>query len=61
MEQVVSKLQEWIALYGLKVIAAIAIFLIGRFAAKVIRRIIRRMMQRANLDETLVSFVSSVC
>jgi small conductance mechanosensitive channel len=61
MEQILAKLQEWIALYGLKVIAAIAILVIGRIAAKGIRRIIQRTMQRTHLDETLVSFVSSMC
>ncbi|MBN1355141.1 mechanosensitive ion channel [bacterium] len=61
MEQVVPKLKEWIALYGLKVIAAIAILLIGWIVAKGIRGIIRRIMRRVHLDETLVSFVSSMC
>ena len=60
MEQVLLKIQEWIVLYGLKVIAAIAILLIGWIAAKGIRKIIRRMLQRAQVDETLVSFVSSL-
>lgn len=60
MEQVVVKLQEWIALYGLKVIAAILILLIGRFAAKGIRGLIRRMLKRAHVDEALVSFVGSM-
>jgi small conductance mechanosensitive channel len=60
MDQVMSKLQEWIVLYGVKVIAAIAILLIGWIAAKGIRKIMRRMLQRARIDETLVSFVSSV-
>ncbi|MBB5346319.1 small conductance mechanosensitive channel [Desulfoprunum benzoelyticum] len=55
------KLQELIALYGLKVIAAIAILVIGRIAAKGIREIIRRTMRRARVDETLISFVSSMC
>jgi small conductance mechanosensitive channel len=61
MEQVVVKLQEWVALYGLKVIAAIVILVVGRFAAKGIRGIIRRMLQKGHVDETLVSFVSSLC
>jgi small conductance mechanosensitive channel len=61
MEQVMPKIQEWIALYGLKVIAAIAILLIGWIAAKGIRGIIRRMMQRAHVDKTLISFVVSLC
>jgi hypothetical protein len=33
MDQVVAKLQEWIVLYGLNVVAAVAILIIGRFAA----------------------------
>jgi small conductance mechanosensitive channel len=61
MEQIFLKLQEWIALYGLKVIAAAVILIVGLFAAKGIRAIIRRMLQRGHVDETLVSFVSSLC
>jgi small conductance mechanosensitive channel len=61
MEQIFLKLQEWIALYGLKVIAAAVILIVGLIAAKGIRAIIRRMLQRGHVDETLVSFVSSLC
>jgi small conductance mechanosensitive channel len=59
MEHVV-KLQEWIALYGLKLIAAVAILVIGYFAAIGIRAFLRRMLQRSRVDETLVSFITSV-
>ena len=61
MEQIVAKLQEWIALYGLKLVAAILILIIGRYAAKGIRVLIRRALQKAKVDDTLVSFVSSLC
>jgi len=61
MEQVVVKLQEWIALYGLKVIAAIVILILGWIAAKGIRNLIRRILQRAHVDKTLVSFVTNLC
>lgn len=59
MEQIMVKLQEWLALYGLKVIAAVAILVLGRFAAIGIRGVIRRLLQKGRLDETLVSFVTS--
>ena len=59
MEQVVVKLQEWIVLYGLKVLAAVVILIIGRFVAKAIRSLISRMIQKSRVDETLVLFVSS--
>ena len=61
MEQIVIKMQEWLALYGLKVIAAILILIIGRFAAKGIRVLIRRALQKGKVDDILVSFVSSLC
>jgi len=61
MEQVIIKLQEWVALYGLKVIGAILILIIGRFAAKGIRVLIRRALKKNEVDNTLVSFVSSLC
>jgi small conductance mechanosensitive channel len=60
MDQIVLKLQEWIALYGLKVVAAIAILVIGTFAAKIIRSILRRILQKSKVDETLVSFITSL-
>lgn len=60
MEQIGLKLQEWIALYGLKVIAAIAILVIGTFAAKIVRSIIRRLLQKSRVDEMLVSFIASL-
>ena len=61
MEQVSVTLKGWIILYGLKVIAAIAILVIGWFIAKGIRSIIQHMLRRGNVDETLVSFVASLC
>ncbi len=60
MEQVVLKLQEWIALYGLKVIAAVAILVIGRFAAVGVRAFVKRLLQKSRVDETLVSFIVNV-
>ncbi|MGA7829282.1 MAG: mechanosensitive ion channel domain-containing protein [Geobacteraceae bacterium] len=60
MEQIFMQLQDWIVLYGLKVIAAILILVIGRIAAKAIRGLIRRALQKGKIDETLVSFVASL-
>jgi small conductance mechanosensitive channel len=60
MEHIVVKLQEWIVLYGLKVIAALAIIVIGRFAAIGVRSLVRRLLKKSLVDETLVSFITSV-
>ncbi len=61
MDQIVMTLQDWVVQYGLKVLAAILILIIGRYAAKAIRELIRRALQKGRVDETLVSFVSSLC
>lgn len=59
MENVV-KLQEWIVMYGLKVIAAAVILVIGYFVAKGVRSLLRRLLRKNGVDETLVSFIVSV-
>lgn len=60
METIAMKAQELITFYGLKVIAAIAILVIGRYVAIGIRSLVRRAMRRSAVDDTLVSFVANV-
>ena len=52
---ILPKIYELLTVYGIRVIAALAIFIIGRWVAKGIRRIIRRMMTRSKVDPTLIS------
>jgi small conductance mechanosensitive channel len=49
---------EVLAKYGLQILAAIAVLVIGRFVAKIVRKIIERMMARGKQEQTLISFVS---
>lgn len=60
MEQLVVKIREWVVMYGLNVIGAAAILLIGRIAAGIVRSLLRRILVRAKLELTLVSFITSV-
>lgn len=46
--------------YGLKLLGAIAIFIIGRWMAKAVLNLMRGMMKRGNVDETLISFAANV-
>ena len=43
-----------------QVLAAIAIFVIGLIVAKVIRNVIRRVMERSKVDSTLTGFVANL-
>lgn len=52
--------KEWGLEYGPNVLAAIAIFIIGRWAAKIIRSVIRKVLTKGKADPILISFASSV-
>ena len=46
--------------WGIKVIAALAIFIIGRWIAKGVRRGVRRMMEKGGADPIIIGFVGSI-
>lgn len=54
------QLKELLAVYGLKVIAAIAIFLIGRAIAKMLKAGVAKTMQRGKSDPILISFTTNM-
>ncbi len=49
-----------VAVYALRVIFAIAIFVIGRWIAKWLTNISRKLMEKYEVDKTLVSFIGSL-
>ena len=60
MEEFLSQGKEILAIYGIRVIAALAIFIIGRWVSKGIRNLLRRIMTRGKVDKTLISFVCNL-
>jgi small conductance mechanosensitive channel len=60
VEHMLAKTQELIVLYGLKVISAVLILTLGRFAANILKKVIEGIMVRTKVDVTLVSFVCSL-
>lgn len=57
MENLIEKVLELLTVYGLKVLAAIVVFIIGRWVAKGLRNLARRVMEKKGVDPTLISFV----
>ncbi|MEN8106811.1 MAG: mechanosensitive ion channel domain-containing protein [Pseudomonadota bacterium] len=55
-----AQVQELITVWGLKVIAAIAIFIIGKWIARAIRTGIRRTMEKTDTDPIIIGFVGSI-
>lgn len=47
--------------YGLKILAAILIFVVGKWIAKFLSNLIGKAMSKAKLEPTLVTFVKNLC
>ena len=60
MDAILEKLTALGTEYGLKVIGAIIILILGRTAASAVRRIVKRVLKKAKVDESLVSFAGSL-
>jgi len=55
-----DKVYELLTVYGIKVVAAVAIFIVGRWVAKAVANFIKKIMTKSNTDQTLVKFVGSL-
>jgi len=60
MENIIAKLIEFGTLYGLNIVAAVFIIIVGRLFAQGIRKLAKNTMLKAKVDETLVSFTTNV-
>jgi small conductance mechanosensitive channel len=60
VNQIWVQVQDIVTVWGLKVIAAVAIFIIGRWVAMLVRRVVRRVMERAKVESIITGFVSSI-
>ena len=59
MKDLTAKLWEFLAIYGLKIIVAIIVLIVGRWIAKLLRGITQKVMTKKKLDPTIVSFAAN--
>ncbi len=60
MEEILDKIYQLLTVYGLKVLAALAIFVVGRWVAKGVRKLVERFMTKGKVDPTLITFASNM-
>ena len=60
VESVANRVVELLTVYGLKVIAAVIVFIIGRWIAKLMSHIMKKVMVKSAVDPTIVSFVANL-
>jgi len=61
LENVRALAEEYLLPVALRVLLALAIFVVGRWIAKAILRALDRVMERSKLDVSLRSFLGDVC
>ncbi len=60
IENLLQKVYELLTIWGVKVLAALVILIIGRWVSGFVRRMIEKLMRKSNVDETLISFVGNL-
>ena len=60
MEDLIQQGYTLLATYGLKIVFAIIILIIGRWVARLFSKLIQRVMKKQDVDETLRSFAGNM-
>jgi small conductance mechanosensitive channel len=60
MQQTLDKISEFVIQYGMNVIAAILIFIIGKWVAKLIGRVVEKAMEKSKVNKTLAIFTKNI-
>lgn len=60
VENIVARVVELLTVYGLKVLSAIILFIVGRWVARILSNILKRVMTKSEVDPTIVSFVANL-
>lgn len=58
MENVMEKLMDFATVYGIKIVGAILILIIGRIVAGIVRNVVRKLLTKTKTDETIIKFVA---
>jgi len=60
MQEMFDKVQPYVVDYGIRFIAAIAIFIIGKWIAQIISRLVDQMTARSKLNRTIAVFLRNM-
>lgn len=59
-QEQIDSVIEFVTYYGLKIVVALLIFIIGKWVAGIVRKLLRRGMEKSKVDAALVGFLSSI-
>ena len=59
-ESYVDKVMEMVSLYGVNIITALVIFIVGRWVARAVRGTVKKVMAKRNVDPTIIGFTCNL-
>ena len=60
IEQLLAKVYELFTVFGVKILGAIVVFIIGRWVAKAFANLMRKLMDKREVDPTVTKFVGNL-
>lgn len=60
LEQIMARLMDLGLIFGMKILAALAVFVLGRWVAIFLRNLLEKSMRRTKVDETLITFTTNL-
>ena len=60
MENILNTIIGYATEYGVRILVAIVVFIVGRFIAKKLTNLLRKLMEKAKWDVTLVKFLGNM-
>jgi small conductance mechanosensitive channel len=60
MEETLATVSEFAVVYGMKIIAALAIYIVGRSVVKIVANVVAKVMSKKDLDKGVCNFVTSL-
>ena len=60
INQILETITVWFTTYSIKIVAAILIFIIGKWLCRRITNLLTKIMEKNNIDVTLVKFLGSI-
>ena len=60
VEKITDTLLYWLSTYSLKLVAAILVLIIGKWLARKITNVTKKLLEKQNIDVTLVNFLDNI-
>ena len=60
MQDIANKMLEYVTTYGLNVVAAVLIFFVGKWLARMVALVLEKVLLRSKVDKTLSAFAKNI-